>query len=103
MNDTLAGMMTYMYKMTDYNPIIFTQYLSEVSLGRGERYVTSINKLRDNVRDALLQVTPKPADYLGLYSVLYPEYILRVRVTGIDSMPFQVRSTPMYSRLPQTL
>jgi len=86
MHDTLAGLITYNYKMTDYNPIIFTQYLNEISLNARTRYRTSIIDVRDNIRAALLKAAPKPADRLGLYSLLYPDYILRVRITGIDSM-----------------
>lgn len=97
MSDTLKGMLTYYYKVVDYNPIIFNQYISEVSLKRDYKYRASLREITEKLRSAFMRAAPNKRERLAIYSLLYPDYILRVKVNRIDSMlfkPFPSTVTP---------
>jgi len=85
MNDTLKGMLQYMYRMVDYNPKIFTQYLIETSL-KSSKYKADLYGIMVNLRRDMLRAVPNRTEARALYSIFYPDYILRVRVNRIDSM-----------------
>ncbi len=86
MNDTLRGMLRDLYRLTEYNPIIFHQYLAEINLKSGRRYTANMSRIVEELKEAMLRAASGSADRLALYSALYPDYILRVHVVSIDSM-----------------
>ncbi len=89
MNDTLRWMITYLYKVTDYNPIIFRQYADETELKMGNRYVASLNRLASGIKQGYRLAAPNKEDMRAIYAMLYSDYVLRVRVNRVDSMPLK--------------
>jgi hypothetical protein len=89
MNDTLKGLSKYFYKTMDYNPILLTQYTYEVDLKRGRRYVASVNSIIGELFAAFHRSIPNRAEAPALCSTFFPDYILRVRINAIDSMPLK--------------
>lgn len=85
MNDTLANTMKYYYKLVDYNPIIFRQYASETQLDQKQRYDTPVSEIEESSLWEYREFTPDSIKN-ALYSMLLSEYILKVKITGIDSM-----------------
>ncbi len=85
MNDTLKGMLRYAYCMMDYNPITLWQYIIETQL-KSTKYKADLYGIMVNLRRAMLYAAPDPQEARALYSIFYPDYILRVKVARIDSM-----------------
>jgi hypothetical protein len=115
MNDTLAGALKYLYILNDYNPIIFNQYANEVKFyhKRGERkikiigdtstssptsgpYTLYLDRLEWDACQKLLEIY---SDFYqrAYYSMLYSDYILRVKIVAIDSMINKNSSFGYYS------
>jgi len=89
-NDTLKWALTYLYKLNDYNPMIFNQYLGETSFHRkeannNERYLSSPLLLQVSLSEKFRKLSNNTFK-LAKYSMLLSDYILRVRITNIDSM-----------------
>lgn len=95
MNDTLKGMLTYYYKLTDYNPIIFNQYLWETNLKIRSKYVAALRPVADALREALLRTAPHREEAQALHAALYADNILRVRVVSVDSMLGKPEPSPL--------
>lgn len=90
MSDTLAGLLRFYYRMVDYDPIAFMQYRYEVDLNRdnpGHPYRASLHAIALAAREALLRCAPHRDDARALYSALSADYVLRVHVLSVDSMP----------------
>lgn len=83
-NDTLHNIWKFVYKATDYNPILFRQYLSEQVLNQNANVYF---KVYYNI--GLLLERPH---YLShplkkrIASAIIPDYVLKVQVVKIDSM-----------------
>ncbi len=86
-NDTLRGMAKYIYKMSDYDPNIFTQYIDEVGLNRGTRYTASLRTVIAQVGNTIFDALPSTEHRAGLLALLESSNILRIKVRSIDSMP----------------
>lgn len=95
MNDTLKGMLTYYYKLTDYDPILFNQYLWETNLKLRTRYVAALRPVADALREALLRAAPHREEAQALHAALYADNILRVRVLSVDSMLGKPEPSPL--------
>lgn len=85
-NDTLKHLVANFYRIVDYNPMIFAQYMTEVNFKYKVRYWPSLKSLYQATLESIKKVIPSNQDRNALYSVLYADYILRIRVIGIDSM-----------------
>ncbi|MEP7219474.1 MAG: hypothetical protein ABI876_11185 [Bacteroidota bacterium] len=85
-NDTLKNMVKYFYKMQDYNPVILAQYANEVDLKRKVTYRVSLGDLQNALQEKLRALTQNIADRNAMYSLLRPDYILRIKVISKDSM-----------------
>lgn len=113
-NDTMTSMMSVLYMMKDYNPIIFNQYMDEVGLN-GKSYYNVGMGIRDTLNNSNTSLIPPPSnpptgkytnsltsvvnkllsrwfalspnknEELAIYSLIKSDYILRVRVLSIDS------------------
>lgn len=57
-NHTLKGLVKYLYKLTDHDPIVFRQYRDEVDLHRWDRYKTSLNSIAEQAKNMFLKVAP---------------------------------------------
>lgn len=95
-NDTLRNIATHLYRMADHDPIAFAQYQTEVGLKLRSKYVASIASINENARSAIKRVVPKNEDRYALYSLIYTDYILRIRVVTIDSMLGKPRPSSMF-------
>lgn len=85
MNDTLGYAAKWVYRMVDYNPIIFQQYEDQITYLRNDPFKTSLSSVRSDVEDKYLPFVPQ-VERNAVYSLMASDYILRVRVTAIDSM-----------------
>lgn len=97
MNDTLAGMIRFFYRMKEYNAATFMQYQTEVGLkfNSPERpYRASLRRIVNATKDALLRCAPIRTESRALYSALYADYILHVKVLAVDSMLLKPRPLP---------
>lgn len=86
-NDTLKILAGHLYRLADYDPMIFAQYENETVLKTQSKYAASLAVIRQNVRGAIRRSFPEAGIGSALYSLLNADYVLRVRVTDIDSMP----------------
>jgi len=86
MNDTLRYAAKYLYRMMDYNPIIFRQYQDQVTLLRKSPFKTYFIDVRNGIQRKFAQFVP-PQEKNAVNAALGAEYILRVQVVKIDSMP----------------
>jgi hypothetical protein len=78
--------------MKEYDAIRFAQYRNEVSLNRdnpGRPYKASLRLISTAAQNALLRCAPNRAEAGALYSALYADYVLHVKVLTIDSMPLK--------------
>ncbi|MEP7217758.1 MAG: hypothetical protein ABI876_02515 [Bacteroidota bacterium] len=73
-----------LYAAVDYNPGLFVQYADGVELQRGGRYVTSLHYLTQTLYDGHRTASTRHGN--ALYSLLYADNILHVRVISIDSI-----------------
>lgn len=85
MNDTLRYATKYLYRMMDYNPIIFRQYQDQIMLLRKAPFTTSFQSTKDAIQKKFEQFVPSQ-DKQAVKAVLGAEYILRVQVVKIDSI-----------------
>jgi hypothetical protein len=87
-NDTLTNTIKYLYKMVDYNPIIFNQYSGETALNNisvnGGRFRASLYNLRNSVVSKFKSLV-NPLQKEAYFSLLYSDYILKIQVISIDS------------------
>ncbi len=86
-NDTLRGMAKYIYRMMDYDPSRFTQYIDEVDLKGGTRYKASLRGISSRVSPLIFESLPSTEPRAAFMALLESSYILRVKVCSIDSMP----------------
>lgn len=89
-NDTLTNAIKYLYKIKDYDPIVFNQYMGEVALNHnsayGGRYESSLIDLNYNLSNKIKSLIPDNKKN-AFFALLFADYILRVQVVYIDSMP----------------
>lgn len=87
-NDTLGGAITYWYKLVDYDPVIFNQYMGEVALNNvsvsGGSYTSNLYYLRNAVARKIKSLV-EPSEKNAIFALLYADYILKVEVIDIDS------------------
>lgn len=88
MNDTLRNALRYLYIMTDYNPIILTQYLGEVGSSG------CVSLVVPQLRHALRRCAPNTSEAKALYGAIYAGYALRIRVLAVDSMTLKPEPGP---------
>lgn len=96
MSDTLAGLLRFLYRMQEHNAATFLQYRTEVDLKRrspSRDYRASIRGITDDAFNTLLRCAPNRAEAGALYSALYADYILHVKVLAVDSMPLKPSSS----------
>ncbi|MES2767109.1 MAG: hypothetical protein V4642_14635 [Bacteroidota bacterium] len=87
MNDTLRNAAKYMYKMVDYNPIIFTQYESQTSLLWKMPFKVPLEEFRSKLSRKYQELVQPANEKNAVYSLLESDYILRIKVLAIDSIP----------------
>jgi hypothetical protein len=88
LNDTLTNSLKFLYKIVDYNPIIFNQYSGEAALLNtsvsGGRYNSSLFDLRNKMASKLMSLVSQ-SNRKSLFTLLFSDYILKVLVVSIDS------------------
>ncbi|HVZ39456.1 MAG TPA: hypothetical protein VHI13_09275 [Candidatus Kapabacteria bacterium] len=90
MSDTLAGLLRFLYRMTEYDAATFTQYSYEVDLKRGNPsrpYRAGLFDIIAAADRAIFRCAPNRADAGALYTAFISDMVLHVRVLAIDSMP----------------
>lgn len=95
MNDTLRYAAKFLYRMMDYNPIIFRQYQDQVTLLRGSPFKTYFIDVKNGIRTRYMNLVPS-SEKNAVRTLLGAEYILRVKVLAIDSMLGKVSSGMRY-------
>lgn len=100
-NDTLKNTIKYLYKIVDYNPIIFNQYMGEVALHNstisGGRYQSTLYNLRNNVTYKFKSLV-NSMKMNSLSTLLLSDYILKIHVIAIDSILDKRRLTDIESQ-----
>ncbi len=86
-SDTLKQAAAFFYRLMDYNPVLFTQYIDEVSLKYRSRYQTSLRAIAATVSVVLYEGLTDVDRRVANVALLEADYILRVRVRSVDSMP----------------
>ncbi len=86
-SDTLKQAASYLYRLVDYNPVIFNQYLEEVGLKYGSRYRADLRIIAAKVGVVVYEGLTDASRRVGMLALLEADYILRVRVRSVDSMP----------------
>jgi hypothetical protein len=115
LNDTLKGAANVLYQLKDYNPIIFAQYAAEVShyrrralndtlemnaiysngyrtdtattqYPRYPKYLNNLLFLSDNIAVKTKDNLPDTLRN-SIFAMLFSDYILKIKVLSIDSMP----------------
>lgn len=83
-NDTLHTIWKYVYKATDYNPLLFRQYLSEQVLSQNSNFAFKVYyELGSLLHRAHYLEHPLKK---RIASTIIPDYVLKVQVVSIDSM-----------------
>ncbi|HRP03242.1 MAG TPA: hypothetical protein PLE30_11400 [Candidatus Kapabacteria bacterium] len=89
LNDTLKWALTYLYRLNDYNPMIFNQYLGETDIhlkrNNNGKFLANQRSLASKLSEKYRKLSNNPFK-LAKYSMLLSDYILRVRITNLDSM-----------------
>jgi hypothetical protein len=114
LNDTLRWMAYGDYVMSDYNPILFCQYRQETSnlrenntspnrmksLGSTDtlppysgKYKSTYDVIKPNLELKLAQLLPNQSESKAMMSLLACDYILKIKVLSIDSMPDKLMSS----------
>ncbi len=83
-NDTIVQAVKYLYKLVDYDPVRFAQYLVNL----GEPYTINLRAVRGWVSELFYNI-------VGMYGtnsqsmdhLINSDYILKVHVNSIDSLP----------------
>ena len=102
LTDTLKWSVSYLYQAVDYNPIIWRQYVDEVDLKYKKKYVASLSGIQAKTTDALyniLTTSTVSARRVAMLALAESDYILRVHVQSIDSMPTGDAKTPYIYRV----
>jgi len=104
LNDTLKWMVYADYTMSDYNPIIYSQYWEETANWRisnssirttypGDtlpkltgKYNASFNSIKPILDVKTAEVMPNQSEAQAIMSLLTCNYILKIKVIAIDSM-----------------
>jgi len=92
--DTLLSTAKYLYKLVDYNPYLFTQYIDEISLKYRGRYWASLRSIASGVSITLFDALPDTSRKVAMLALLETSYVLRVKILAIDSMPTGNRRSP---------
>ncbi len=74
------------YRATDYNPALFKQYDIETALN-SDIFKWFIGSFTEPLPKAISQVAANPKEANALTSTILPDYVLRVKVVAIDSIP----------------
>jgi hypothetical protein len=90
LNDTLKWSVKYLYKLNDYNPIIFNQYMNEVLINQKiksntGKYRLTLNHLKYALSEKFRKIYTNSTK-LAFYSMFYADFILKVRLLSIDSL-----------------
>ena len=84
-NDTIVNAIKYMYKLKDYDPIRFVQYMQST----GNAYTANLNYLDGTCSRLLSKIffkTPNPIA-TSISDLKESDYILRVHVNSINVLP----------------
>lgn len=96
LNDTIRNAAKYMYLMNNYDPVLFNQYAGEVAINNvslsGGRYKSSLYNLKTNV-SAFIAGSVVDSLRHRLFSMLFADYIIRVRILDVDSIVDKRRIT----------
>ena len=81
-NDTIVAGMKYLYKIVDYNPIIFFQYGESQAHGFYKGNATTFRALSHDFVDKLITDNSK---FFAMHILIESDYILKVHVNRIES------------------
>jgi hypothetical protein len=80
-NDTITALIKYLYKMKDYDPVRFAQYMHSTT---EKYYKSNLNCLQSDVTeifDKIIMNTPK---FYSMCDLMYSDYILRIKINSIE-------------------
>jgi len=87
MNDVLRVMAQHIYRLMDYDPGRFIQYMDEVNVRTGIRYTASIRTIFSQISNTIAEALPSTGGRDALVALCESSYILRIKVRSVDSMP----------------
>jgi hypothetical protein len=85
-SDTLKQAAAFLYRLVDYNPILFNQYIDEVTLKYRSRYRANLPLIATRTSIVLYEGLTDADRRVANVALLEADYILRVRVQSVDSM-----------------
>lgn len=74
------------YTAVDYNPALFRQYDIETTL-KSDIFKWFVGKFTEALPKAIANTASNPREADALTAVMLPDYVLRVKVMAIDSLP----------------
>ena len=90
-NDTIINAIKYLYKLTDFSPILFNQYNN--SLNR-MIYKSNVSLIKSNLSEIIDEIFQTKTSTNSAFKMLYnSDYILKVKVNNINSMPYKTYRT----------
>lgn len=75
------------YIVVDYSPALFRQYDIETTLKSSTIFKWFVGRFTEPLPDAIAKAASNPREADALTSVMLPDYVLRVKVIAIDSVP----------------
>lgn len=75
------------YRAMDYDPLRYQQYEMETAMKSPSRYKTPVISMTRFLPGALQKSLSNTGERNALMSVLLPDYVLRVKVLAVDSVP----------------
>ncbi|MFN8360849.1 MAG: hypothetical protein U0264_13125 [Candidatus Kapaibacterium sp.] len=84
-NDTIIAAIKYLYKLKDYDPIRFYQYMHSLD---SPLYSINLLKLHSSVAEVLSRIVTNTPNAFAINQLFEADYILKVHVNFIDSLPW---------------
>jgi len=79
---SVARLASYLYLMNDYNPMLFAQYADGIEMRQNDMYRLSFRRFSSSVYNHIRDAARGHGD--ALYSILYADYILRVKIHAVE-------------------
>ena len=83
-NDTLIAAVKYLYKLIDYNPIGFYQYMHNQ---KGSIYKINLITVYSTIHELLDYIISNTPNYFAMADLFKADYILKIHINSINTLP----------------
>jgi hypothetical protein len=84
-NDTTTTLIKYLYKIVDYNPVSFNQYMHNLD---DDFYKSHLNPVHSTIEELLSKLVPNFPLHYAMMDLINADYILKVHVNSVTSLPW---------------